>query len=66
MVAAHGNVAQALYLLVCAALFLPGLHQRTVMEIKVQRIVRHLTHLYLEHHARGQGEQRFLQCAQAA
>ena len=62
MVAAHGNVSQALYLLVCAALFLPCLHQRAIMEIEIQRVVRHPAHLYLEHHARGQGKQRFLQC----
>ena len=44
-VAAHGVVAHETDLLIAATLFLPGLHQRTVMEVDIQMIV--VTALYI-------------------
>lgn len=65
VVAAHGDVAQSGDLLVAAAGFLPGLDQRAVVEIEIERVVRILDEVHLEHPSGRAGEQRLSQTLEA-
>ena len=48
MVTAHGDVAEHGDLLIGAAYLLPRLHQRAVVEIDVQLIIRAFENIYLK------------------
>ena len=65
VVAAHGDVAQSGDLLVAAAGLLPGLDQRAVVEIEIERVVRVLDEIHLEHPSGRAGEQRLSQTLEA-
>lgn len=65
VVAAHGDVAQSGNLLVAAAGLLPGLDQRAVVEIEIERVVRILDEIHLEHPSGRAGEQRLSQTLEA-
>lgn len=65
VVAAHGDVAQSGDLLVAAAGLLPSLDQRAVVEIEIERVVRILDEIHLEHPSGRAGEQRLSQALEA-
>ena len=65
VVAAHGDVAQSGDLLVAAAGLLPGLDQRTVVEIEIERVVCIFDEIHLEHPSGRAGEQRLSQALEA-
>ena len=63
-VAAHGVVAQQLDLLIGAALLLPCLHQRAVVEIDIQIVIGAALDIHLKDPLGGLGEQGLLQTLQ--
>ena len=65
VVAAHGDVAEPGDLLVAAAGLLPGLDQRTVVEIEIERVIRILDEIHLEYPSGRAGEQRLSQTLEA-
>ena len=65
VVAAHGDVAQSGDLLVAAAGLLPGLDQRAVVEIEIERVVCIFDEIHLEPPSGRAGEQRLSQTLEA-
>ena len=60
-VTAHGVVAEGAQLFIGAALLLPGLHQRAVVEIDIQVVVGAALDLHFEHQPGRKTEQRLFE-----